>query len=636
MTIDFANGASPRRVAAVAVLLLVYIGIWLYLTPYDGLNHDAQGYAVGGLAALHSDQLSGDLFLRFRSQEEFSVFPRIDAYFIRILGLDMAAAVLTLVGQVLWYGVAFLLLRKLSGKDAALLGLGLLITTPAIYGGQRVFHLAEPFLTARLPAEILSLTAIWAWLSGKRLVAGIALVAGMLVHPLMAFPAALLIGMDFIADRTSSRMLVLVTLAGTAAAVAGSYVIGAAAPEMQGRWLAMTELRSGFLFPTQWNTLDWNYLMQSLLTLATGIVALRDTRASRLMQAAILLGLAGLALSFFYSMVSPLKILIGGQPWRWLWPARFLAIGALPAIVAALWSGARMSRASGLVLVAGWLFVVPLSSHSAAVMMTGAALAGLALLMSLAATRASDEMALLSLRSAWVLLAVVLAATSVTSSLAWRMANEVQLSGAGFAGHVANVLRLITPATMLAMACGLVVLAAWTPLRGAVVAAVGIGLVATAAPSAVQAWSATPYTGAKFAEFSDWRARIPVDSEVLWWERLRETWFLLHRRAYLTRSQSGGVVYSPELADEIVRRALVLQPLIDRNFWVGGHPREDFEPAPLTSQRMVEICSDPMLGFVVSDVDLGLGAPRKQWPDAGSTIYLYDCGRFRTPGRHVE
>jgi hypothetical protein len=609
--------------------------LWLHLTPYDGLNHDAQGYAAQGIASLQPDPLAGDLFLKFRSQEEFTVFPKLYGYWIDQVGLDAAAAFLTIACQALWYGIAYLLLRRLAGSQLAAIGTGLLLTTPAVYGGLRVFHLAEPFLTARLPAEILSLAGIWAWLAGRRALAVGSLLAALVIHPLIAFPAALLTGMVAVRESRSLRSLILLTVAGVALAVAGSFVLGDAEPLMQGRWLALTQLRSRFLFPLMWNVIDWNHLLLSLLTLTIGCLALRGTQAGRLLQSTLLLALAGLSLSLVYEVVAPLKVLIQGQPWRWLWPARFLAIGALPAILTSLWSAGQASRAAALCLAAGWLFVVPLSSHSSAVMMTGALLAALALLLRLASATMSGQTAALALKGAWVVLAGVLAGCAVTSSLAWFMADRAQLGGSGLTGHVANVLRLITPATILAVGCAVVVLHAWTPLRGAVVLLLGVFLVGTAAPSAARAWTATPYSGAALETFADWRARIPRDAEVLWWERLRETWFLLGRRSYLTRSQSGGVVFAPELADEVVRRALVLEPLVDRDFWIGAHAREDTQPAPLTSGILAQICRDPELGFVIWDVDLGVGAPSVHWPDAGGTIYLYDCGPFRAGAADV-
>jgi len=624
-------GMTTRRFWPAAALAIVYVGLWLYLSPYDGLNHDAQGYALQGIAALQPAPLGQDLFLLYRSQEEFSIFSPLYGHVIELLGLDVAAALLTFTFQVLWYVAALLLLRRLLGGKPALLGLGLLLTMPCMYGGLRIFHLAEPFMTARLPAEVLALLGVWAWLGGKRLTATLSLLAAMLIHPLIAFPAVLLIVMAWAAERWGSRSLALLAAAGFILAISGSYLIGGDSPVMQGRWLAVTQMRSRFLFMNQWHTIDLNYALQALLTVLIGATALRAARARQLLLSAFVLGLTGLALSAFYAATVPLEILIQGQPWRWMWPARFLAIGALPAIIAALWSANGMSRAGALFLAAGWLFVVPVATRSHAVVLTSSILMALGLGLVMLTGRVSGSITKVSLQSAWVLLAVILLASVGSAIAAWNTATPAQLAGTDTFPQFANVLRLVTPAAILATGIGVSALYFWTTARGIAIASIGLLLIATAAPTASRAWTARTYTGADYAAFEDWRELIPPSAEVLWWELPRETWFLLDRRAYLTRSQSGGVVFSEQLADEIVRRALVLEPLIDPNFWLGVQARPDTKPEPLTIERLAAICRDPELGFVIWGTDLGLGAPSKDWPTAAKTIFLYDCRPMRLP-----
>lgn len=625
---DTPRTSSLSRWQAVPLLLL-FFGLWLYLAPYDGLNHDAQGYAAQSIAAVHADPLAGDIFLRYRSQDEYTVFSGLYGRWIDWLGLDLAAASMTLAFQVLWYLAAWLLLRRALDERRALLGLGLLFTMPCVYGGLRIFNLAEPFFTARIPAEVLALLGLWAWLGDRRVAAGIALAAAALVHPLITFPAILIVAMSAAADRWGWRAPAALAVAGCILAIVGAYVLGGDAPAMQGRWLAVTQTRSRFLFLDQWNAIDWNYALQSMLTVAIGAMALRGARVSRVLLAAGWLAVAGLALSWFYTLATPLQVLIQGQPWRWVWPSRFLAVGALPAIVLALWARGGADRAAALFLTAGWLFVVPLSSRSGAVMMTSSLLIAVSAVLVAARDRLTTDAARMVLRSAWLILAVVLLASLITASLAWQMATAGGLSGTGAYAHVANVLRVVTPAAVLATLAGVMTLYFWTPARGILVALVALALMATAAPRAAKAWTAATYTGAAHDAFADWRAVIPRDAEVLWWERLRETWFLLERRAYLTRSQSGGVVFAEDLADEIARRALVLEPLIVPEFWLGVQARTDMEPNPLTIDRLRDICRDPELGYVVWDVDLGLRAPGKKWPADGPTWYLYDCTMFR-------
>jgi hypothetical protein len=162
------------------------------------------------------------------------------------------------------------------------------------------------------------------------------------------------------------------------------------------------------------------------------------------------------------------------------------------------------------------------------------------------------------------------------------------------------------------------------------VAFIGLTLVGAGARNAFAEWTSKSFSGNAVAEFSEWRNLIPTDAEVLWYDNLRETWFLLERRAYLTRSQSGGVVFSEGLADEIVRRALVLEPYIDPNFWIITSPTVQTTPNALTEGVMQDICRDPELSFVVSEEDIGSSIATKEWPAQEQYIYLYDCGRYRS------
>jgi hypothetical protein len=109
---------------------------------------------------------------------------------------------------------------------------------------------------------------------------------------------------------------------------------------------------------------------------------------------------------------------------------------------------------------------------------------------------------------------------------------------------------------------------------------------------------------------------------------LREVWFLLERRSYLTDSQAGGIVFSPELVAEIQRRAAILEPYLPAAQWIVGSSLQGNDGA-LTNASLQMICQDRQLGFVVAEEDLGMGAPSHIWPTRKTRVFLYDCGRLR-------
>jgi hypothetical protein len=612
-------------VLRVASLLALYIPLWLLLTPYIGQGHDSQAYAIQALAKI-KPQFTHDIFLAYRSQEEFTVFPTIYVWFIERFGLDSAAAWLTVVCQLTWYTAAYLLLRRLAGPALALVSIGLLIVVPGNYGGSRIFSYAEGFLTARLPAEALSLLAIWLFLRGNAVACAICLAIAMLLHPLMAFPAGILVALLWTQHRFGARPLLGLMAVGAIVAVIGAYVLGLPEPIMESRWLAVTELRSGFLFLDRWQALDWNYTLQSIATLAIAASLLRATDLGRVAYATLLLGLAGLALTALTTFAWHLHILIEGQAWRWLWLSRFLSIAALPIVLLQLWRTSDTGRSTALLLAAGWLFIAPLSMRSAPLHLVGAALTLLALTVWLGRARLDASQARTILLGGKLILAAVAVASLITISLAWSMASSANLDTPGVAGDLRNLIRLTTPAIFLVAGAAWVVMYLWTPARGAGIALVGILLMLAAIPRGLEAWTAQRYSGANNAAFADWRAQMPPNSQVFWYEHLQETWFLLERPSYLTRSQMGGVVFSHELVDEFVRRALVLAPVIDPNFWLVS---DEFKPNIFTREIVGEICRDPELNFIVAYDDLGTGVPAKHWPTQSDSLYLLNCNQFR-------
>ena len=176
-----------------AILALVYFALWTVTGRYWGLQHDAQAYAVQALAKLEPEVFAGDLFLRFQSQDDFTLFPYLAAWAIDWLGLDHGAAALTFTFFAGWILVSWHLARALAGRDYAWLAVGLLLVIPGWYGAGMVFRTAEPFLSARPAAEVLCLGALLSFVRGRQLLAAGLVALAAIVHPIMAFPTALVL-----------------------------------------------------------------------------------------------------------------------------------------------------------------------------------------------------------------------------------------------------------------------------------------------------------------------------------------------------------------------------------------------------------------------------------------------------------
>ena len=616
---------SPLQMA---VLLALYIGLWLLMTPYAGLTHDAQAYAFQAIARHDPAGIGQDIFLKYQSQDSYTLFPVVYSWLINALGLETAAVTLTLPLHLLWFAFAFLVARALFGNRLGLLCLGLLIVIPAPYGGQRVFHLAEPFLTARLPAEVLVLVAIWSLLTERRAVMIVSLLAALLVHPLMAFPAALLCGL-FWADqwRETKFTLPIAGIGIVVVSIVGSLALGGADAIMASDWVANAHSRSAFLFLDRWLPSDWNHTLLSLLTLLLTALALPSGPATRIAWSALSLGIAGLALAWIAGEIWHLKLLMQGQPWRWLWLVRFFAIVTLPATLLVMWRSDSAGKGAALFLVAAWMAVAPVGTRNATVTLMAAILATASFAIWMARARVPNSTSRLFYLGGYAVLGIVVAAVAVIASLGLAVKGQ---SGAQSASQIAVlVLNLIAPAIAVTVAGWFLTMRTGRTLGPAVVLVIGVALIGLGTPGAAERWSQRRYEGAAWESFADWRAMIPAGSEVFWWDGLRETWFLLQRRSYLTLSQGGGVVFSGDVGRELRRRADVARDFMDPGYWFNEADRNVSTPYPLTTQILGSMCRDTMLGFVVGAENIGANAPRKEWPQAGHYIYLYDCSQFR-------
>ena len=83
----------------IAVILMLCVIAWILSHQYLGIFHDARLYTLQALARLAPASLSQDVFLRFGSQDRFTLFSPLYAAASRLLGVENAAAALTFVFQ---------------------------------------------------------------------------------------------------------------------------------------------------------------------------------------------------------------------------------------------------------------------------------------------------------------------------------------------------------------------------------------------------------------------------------------------------------------------------------------------------------------------------------------------------------
>jgi hypothetical protein len=146
VSLAYAPAVSPISTSSrlrLFVLLLLWIATWSLSHGYDGIRHDGRLYTLQALAHARPEPLSHDVFLSFGSQDQYSVFSPLYAAVIRLVGIEHAAAILTLISQLALLVGALLLARRVASPTPALLGLSVLVAIPGMYGSFSVFRCLE-------------------------------------------------------------------------------------------------------------------------------------------------------------------------------------------------------------------------------------------------------------------------------------------------------------------------------------------------------------------------------------------------------------------------------------------------------------------------------------------------------------
>jgi hypothetical protein len=613
-----ANGLSKALAPPAITALLLLIGaVWVLVRPYDGLVSDAQVYALQALATLKPGVIAGDIFLRYGSQNDFTIFPRLYALAAQAIGFERTAAALTLLFSCLWLALGWLIARQLSSRDMAWLALGLLIAVKAWYGAYHVFRAGEMFLSARLPAECLSLAAIAAYLGGRRALAGaLVLVSGML-HPLMALPVTVLLCFMFAEERwagVSLRILLpMLLFAGTAATL----LLSGDRATYTDEWMAALRARSIFLFPVNWRFEDWQHHALVLATLCLGSAIATSRTFARFAGSTAVLGLAGLGLAVISGALAHYPALLKIQPWRWFWPVVVAAIIVLPTTVRELWRADDVPgrRTCSILLLASWL---TMDSY-------GGLLAVACLGIFWSGSHASRRASYALRAGAWLILAATILSAAVA---AWQCASypfDTNLEPR-WMQRLANALPTNSAAVAAILGCWIVAVLAG---RSRALAALGVAsaaaLLVLLIPRAERTWTTEYYPPDVYSAFAPWRAIMPPTAEVLWPANPTRVWLLLERRSYMSNGQLAGLLYSPKMTAELTRRTTALAPLASPGWWTSASESKDAAPKKLTPALLGQVCRAPALDYVVDDTKLEGSIGTVVLPLERVPVYLYDC-----------
>jgi hypothetical protein len=614
--------STDLKLLRIASLVTAYLAAWLAARPYEGITHDAQAYVLQALARLHPESLGGDMFLRFGSQNDFTIFPWLVAALIRAIGVEPAALAVTMISGVALLVAGGVLARRLSDPRCAWLAVGLLITIPGWYGAGGVFRYDEMSLNARVPCEVLCVFALAAVVQDRRWLALVLCALAATVHPLMALPACVAVALIVFCRTGRPRALfhgATIILIGAAVACLALGILGPSAGPDRAAWLETLRARNAFLFFSNWKVEDWLQNALGFATLAIAATTLVSRDARRFAMCAMFVGALGMLIAWIATTGQRFDLLLLAQSWRWSWLTRFLAIVLLPATLASLWQRDAPGRAVALLMASGWA----LHGYFGGAWLLVAAMIWLV----------RDHVPATTWRTLLPLAGIV-----AGLSLAWLAVLAVQASplvldtnlGPRWAQRIINVAGAAGPLVLVVTLCGYVTLVARSAAVVALLLMCSIaGLVGASLYNYARV-SEPRYSLTRYRAFAPWRTEIAPNAEVLWHQDPVACWVLLERRSYLSGSQTAGLLYSRRGIAEFDRRRRVLAPLASPGWWTLAARGPQDEPRALTMPLLRHICRDLALGYVVDEHALGSQVASAEWPTRGQRVYLYDCSLLRS------
>jgi hypothetical protein len=630
-----AHGSTARLHLPLIAVGLCAMAAWLLQHPYVGVAHDATLYTLSALAKLHPIELGDDIFLRFGSQDQYTIFSPIYAAAISWIGLEPAAALLTFASQLSLFVCAWLLARRFMSSLAATVGIALVSVVPGEYGALSVFHYLEGFITPRLPAEAFVLGALLAAMSQRYWMASFCAIAAMFLHPIMGAAGAAMLVLTFLVPVRPKLTLVAAAVM-LAASLAVLEVI-APRGRVDETWLPVIRATSSYLFVSSWSVTDWSRAIVPLGILALGWIAGAATLLRRVCAGSLAMVACGLAITLLYCDVLHASIFISLQAWRWLWLANVLAFVLAPAIGQDCWRRGDAGRAAVLLLASAWI----LRGDATSLCIVPAALACAAA--SAGWSERQYGRAVLLGSCALLLIALVIDMSGRFSYVPAPNPHDPilvqQLRGVCDDGVIPGAL----------------VIAVWLALRRSESVVRNSMLVAVAAlaggaliPLGWRAWTQFHYTPTLAGKFVQWRAEIPVHAEVLWPDTPIGAWYLLERPSYLSGHQAAGAIFSREKSlllqhrVESVNAALKISGVLttprNRNSSAedSGAQGVPFLLSKLNRRGMEAACADPDLSYIASWLHV---APTPFAPvtvdptKPNGRLYLYRCADLRASDR---
>jgi hypothetical protein len=597
MTFDqLRNRASlnERSLMIGLALLFAVPAMYLLAHPYLGIHHDGVYYAFYALQHISPKIFSGDFFVRIVSQDSYTIFSLPYAELVRWIGIERAAHVVARISSISVCIAAGVLARRLMDRELSWLAIALFIMIPGFYGARLVFSYGEDFATPRPLTEALVLSSFALLLRARTYGAGISALTAMSLHPLMAMPGLLTAVLMSVRARIGLVLGVLAGVVTVSVALIASYKPVGLIQLIDPEWHRALQLLH-YLIADEWTIVDWQPNGVALITLALATLILPRDASWRLALNVLIVSVAGVMLTVFASFVVPVAAVIAGQPWRWLWIGKALAVLLLPVIGRHLCARGWSGVGAAVLLALAWI------GSFEPVAIPAALLALLAILL-------HDRGRELSRHAGWI---------------AWLPVVPFSFA----------VLRLMGTMTVQLVIAAVMIPIWWllfrAPWRWSRIAIVLVALVffifesASTYSGSKRALDTYPvYDTALWSAFAPWRAQIGEQQTVLFIARPEMVWLTLERRSYQPYTP---VVFSRAAAMATLGRLESLGFYVDESRYSTDLAAR--EPS-LSLSMLKRICGVPEIDFVVSGHALRAPHMLSHAPRPFDGLSLYRCSEL--------
>jgi len=637
------GGFLASRIARVAlptlsdtVILPVLLATLFLLThPYRGIWMDAILYTVQALHGAHPEHFRHDLFFQFGSQDDWTLYGKIYRRLIATFGIRVSNLLGLAAAQALWWSGMWRLSKRFVPAPWNWICLFLVASMPADYGDSFFLSYDEFFLSARLPAEALSLWALAFVLERRNISALVTALVALAIHPLIgaAGLAIVLIAMTPQMPWWRIFAATLPVFAITQFLTPPSFAIH----PFDAEWLRAVRPEVSFLFPSEWETYSWS---KACWVIALPLVlAATDTAEKRaIWRGLALLGVAGISVFTLAGIAGHDAFWIQAQPWRLLWlltVMQWIAVTTLlcrewnnrPALIwllaicwLALEAGCGGIGALGIAALAhverfmkargkpAKFFGELNFPYKTSLTIVTLGAAALGILFQIYYHRARIACCPVPLTVNWPWLETV-AHTRLMVLLAGTLC-------------AAYLFRDRFPSAVLYLA--MLALSSYALLnidqRSQTLKLVEANL---DAPQRV------PFAG-----------KVAAGQMVYWDGPLEEVvypWLLMKTASYYSQAQAAGIIFHRETTFEALRR---LSTIDQDNHTTLSKPTRANSPllfgkrrpfTPLTPDGITRVCREPELDFIVSRLHYPVLSTNNEWtPDAHTQYWLYDCRRINS------